>query len=178
MHRFLPAICRWRGARLSVEVVNHRYRVGGETKYGLNRTIKVLLDLLTIKFMGDILTKHLDCFGKLALLTLAASVLSIGLAILQKFGYLTEHGQPVMLNNNIFVLLAMMVFLTTVTLMMMGVMSELLIRIYHESQDRLPYKIRRIVRTRRPSKHVAAGSPGHAHAGRDAALEVAGSTLA
>ena len=146
MHRFLPALCRWRGARLGEMVVNHRPRVAGVTKYGLKRTIKVLFDLLTVKFLGDYLTKPLYFFGKLALLTLVVSFLSTILAIVQKFGYLTEHGNPVMLNSNVFILFAMMMFITTVIMLMMGVISELLVRIYHESQGRTPYKIRKVIK--------------------------------
>ena len=67
MHRFLPAICKWRGARITEEVVNHRARTAGTSKYGLKRTIKVLLDLLTVKFLGDYLTKPIYFFGKLAM---------------------------------------------------------------------------------------------------------------
>ena len=81
MHRFLPALCRWRGARLSELVVNHRPRVAGKTKYGLKRTIKVLFDLLTVKFLGDYLTKPIYFFGKLAMLTMLISFLSVGVAI-------------------------------------------------------------------------------------------------
>jgi glycosyltransferase involved in cell wall biosynthesis len=147
MHRFLPALCRWRGARISELVVNHRPRVAGKTKYGLKRTVKVLFDLLTVKFLGDYLTKPIYFFGKLAILTMLMSFLSLALAIAQKFGYLTEQGLPVRLNNNIFILFAVMMFITTGMLMMAGVIAELLIRIYHESQGRMPYKIRRILRT-------------------------------
>jgi glycosyltransferase involved in cell wall biosynthesis len=146
MHRFLPALCRWRGARLSELVVNHRARIAGTTKYSLKRTVKVLFDLLTVKFLGDYLTKPIYFFGKLAMLTMLISFLSVGVAIAQKFGYLTEEGIPVRLNNNIFVLFAMMMFITTGMLMMAGVLAELLIRIYHESQGRTPYKIRHIIR--------------------------------
>ena len=144
MHRFLPALCRWRGATLSELVVNHRPRVAGTSKYSLKRIIKVLFDLLTVKFLGDYLTKPLYFFGKLAIVTTMISFASVGLAIVQKLGYLTEHGEPVRLNNNIFILFAMMMFITTGMLIMAGVMSELLVRIYHESQGRLPYKIRRV----------------------------------
>lgn len=150
MHRFLPALCRWRGARLSELVVNHRARIAGRTNYGLKRTFKVLFDLLTVKFLGDYLTKPLYFFGKLAIVTMLVSLASVGLAIVQKLGYLTEHGEPVRLNNNIFVLFAMMMFITTGMLIMAGVMSELLARIYHESQNLPPYKIRRIFRSGKP----------------------------
>ena len=147
MHRFLPALCRWRGARLSELVVNHRPRVAGRTNYGLKRTVKVLFDLLTVKFLGDYLTKPIYFFGKLALATMLISFASVGLAIVQKFGYLTEHGEPVRLNNNIFLLFAMMTFITAVLFLMVGVVTELLIRIYHESQNLRPYKIRRIIQS-------------------------------
>ena len=146
MHRFLPALCRWRGARISESVVNHRPRVAGKTKYGLKRIIKVLFDLLTVKFLGDYLMKPIYFFGKLAMLTMLISFLSVGVAIVQKFGYLTEQGIPVRLNNNIFVLFAMMMFITTGILMLAGVIAELLIRIYHESQGRTPYKVRKVIR--------------------------------
>ena len=66
MHRFLPAICKWRGARVTEMVVNHRAREHGQSKYGLRRTFKVLLDLLTVKFLGDYGTKPIYFFGKLA----------------------------------------------------------------------------------------------------------------
>jgi glycosyltransferase involved in cell wall biosynthesis len=147
MHRFLPALCQWRGARISELVVNHRARVAGKTKYGLKRILKVLFDLLTVKFLGDYLTKPIYFFGKLAMLTMLISFLSVGVAILQKFGYVTEQGVPVRLNSNIFILFAVMTFITTGMLMMAGLLAELLIRIYHESQGRTPYKIRRILRT-------------------------------
>jgi dolichol-phosphate mannosyltransferase len=147
MHRFLPALCRWRGARISELVVNHRARIAGKTKYGLKRILKVLFDLLTVKFLGDYLTKPIYFFGKLATLTMLISFLAVGVAILQKFGYLTEQGVRVKLNSNIFILFAVMTFITTGMLMMAGLIAELLIRIYHESQGRTPYKIRRILRT-------------------------------
>lgn len=146
MHRFLPALCRWRGARLGEMVVNHRPRVAGETKYNLKRTVKVMFDLITVKFLGDYLAKPMYFFGKLGMMTLVVSFLALGFAVVQKFGWLTEGGGPVRLNNNIFLLFAMMMFVTTVIIVMMGVVSELLVRIYHESQGRTPYKIRRIMK--------------------------------
>lgn len=146
MHRFLPAICKWRGARVTEIVVNHRQRIAGETKYGLKRTIKVLLDLITVVFFGDYLTKPIYFFGKLTIALLGVTMLAGTVAVIQKFGYMTEHGQPVNLNDNIFVLFAAMTILMSIMFLMMGVISELLVRIYHESQDRTPYKIRRLIR--------------------------------
>lgn len=147
MHRFLPALCKWQGAQLAEMVVNHRPRVNGQTKYGIGRTLRVLLDLLTVKFLGGYLTKPIYFFGKLALMTFVVAILAVGMAVVQKLGYLTEHGGPVMLNDNIFMFFAMLVTLTTMSLVMMGLISELLIRIYHESQNRPVYRIRQIWRT-------------------------------
>ncbi|MEM1212109.1 MAG: glycosyltransferase family 2 protein [Planctomycetota bacterium] len=142
MHRFLPAICKWRGARITELVVNHRPREHGASKYNLKRTFKVLLDLLTVKFLGDYLAKPLYFFGKLATMVFGISLLAFAIAVIQKFGYITEHGLPVSLNNNIFLFFSMMTFMVAVIFLMMGVLSELMARIYHESQDRKPYKVR------------------------------------
>ncbi len=151
MHRFLPAICKWRGARITEMVVNHRAREFGASKYGLKRTFKVLLDLLTVKFLGDYLTKPIYFFGKLAAGTFAVAFASLFVALIQKFGWLTEHNSPVMLNDNIFVLFAMMTFLMGVIFLMMGVLSELMVRIYHESQNRPPYKVRDVFTAATPT---------------------------
>lgn len=144
MHRFLPAICKWRGARITEQVVNHRARTAGVSKYGLKRTFKVLLDLLTVKFLGDYLAKPIYFFGKVAMMAMAISFLSLFWAVLQKYNILTEHGQAVMLNDSVLVLFAMMTFLMSVIFLMIGVLAELMARIYHESQDRKPYKVRMI----------------------------------
>lgn len=151
MHRFLPAICRWRGARITELVVNHRPRTAGQSKYGLKRTVKVLLDLLTVKFLGDYLTKPIYFFGKVAVVCLLMTLCAVSLAIMQKFGHLTEHGEPVMLNNNVVLLSAMVLLIMAVLFVMMGVISELLVRIYHESHGLTPFKIRRITRGAPPT---------------------------
>ncbi len=143
MHRFLPVITKWRGARITEVEVNHRPRVHGVTKYDLRRTIKVMLDLITVKFLGDYLTKPIYFFGKAALLSTFGSVASLGIAIFQKYGYLTT--EEVNLNRNVLVLFSVMLFLMTVLFLMMGVISELLVRIYHESQGRTTYKVRTLV---------------------------------
>ncbi len=142
MHRFLPAICKWRGARITEQVVNHRPRTAGVSKYGLKRTVKVLLDLLTVKFLGDYLAKPIYFFGKVAMMAMVVSFVSLFWAILQKYNILTEHGMPVMLNDNVLVLFAMMTFLMSVIFLMIGILAELMSRVYHESQDRKPYKVR------------------------------------
>ena len=105
LHRFLPALALWHGARIAEMKVNHRPRTGGKTKYGLGRTARVLLDLVTVKFLGSYLTKPLYFFGKLAMWTLILAVLVLGVAIGQRFGY---FGQPegLHLNRNVLVSLS------------------------------------------------------------------------
>ena len=146
MHRFLPAICKWRGARITELEVHHRPRAHGKSKYGLKRTGKVLLDLMTVKFLGDYLTKPIYFFGKLAAVSVLLLCVSMVLAVVQKLGHLTEHGKPVMLNDNVMVLFGALMLLMTVLFLVMGVLAELMVRIYYESQDRTPYKIRSLVR--------------------------------
>ena len=145
MHRFLPAICKWGGARVTEEVVNHRPRIHGSSKYDLRRTAKVLLDLVTVKFLGDYLTKPLYFFGKAAIVTVGVSFLSVGMAVLQKFGYFVGE-KPLPLNRNVLVLFGMMLFLMSIMFIMIGVLSELLVRIYHETQSGVSYKLRRVTR--------------------------------
>ncbi|MEM6552985.1 MAG: glycosyltransferase family 2 protein [Planctomycetota bacterium] len=142
MHRFLPAICKWRGARITEQVVNHRAREHGASKYNLKRTFKVLLDLLTVKFLGDYLAKPLYFFGKLATITMGLAAIAFVIAIFQRFGFLTEHDGATRFNDNILVFFAMTTLMIAVIFLMMGVLSELMARIYHESQDRKPYKVR------------------------------------
>lgn len=168
MHRFLPAICKWRGARVSEQVVNHRPRLAGTSKYGLKRTAKVLLDLMTVKFLGDYLTKPLYFFGKAAMLTMIVSFASLAVAICQKYGYLTTAPE-VRLNNNVLVLFAMMTFLMSVMFVMIGVISELLVRIYHEAQERRPYKVRRTTRC----GELGASPPGKPGGGDDVPYRIA-----
>lgn len=145
MHRFLPAICKWRGARITEQVVNHRPRVAGESKYGLKRTIKVLLDLVTVKFLGDYLAKPIYFFGKLAMLFFVVSMLSLFVAILQRYGVMTGGDFAVKLNQNVLVQFSMMTGLISFLMVMMGVLSELMSRIYHESAGVHPYKVRSVV---------------------------------
>ena len=154
-HRFLPALCHWRGARVGELVVNHRARRFGASKYNLRRTIKVLLDLVTVKFLGDYLTKPLYFFGKLSIAAMGVAIVAVAVAVAQRMGYLVQGGEPLHLNRNVLVLFGMMLFLMSIMFIMLGVVSELLVRIYHESQGKTPYVIRRI---NRPTERSAAPS--------------------
>lgn len=145
MHRFLPAICQWNGGRVHERVVNHRPRTAGTSKYNLKRTFKVLLDLVTVKFLGDYLTKPLYFFGKLGAVIMLMSFAILAFAVLQKFAiFHPEPGLP--LNRNILVHGSMMLFMLSFMMILMGVLAELLVRIYHESQGKEPYRIRHVIK--------------------------------
>ena len=141
MHRFIPALASWNGASIAEMVVNHRPRTAGTAKYGLGRTLKVVLDLITVKFLGSFSTKPIYIFGGLGLITGFASVVS-GLAVLyQKFISATH----VAMNRNPFLILTAMLFTATIQFILMGLLAELLVRTYHESQNRPTYVIKEIL---------------------------------
>lgn len=145
LHRFIPALAAWEGARITEMVVNHRARRAGRTKYGLKRTFHVVLDLITVKFLGSYRTKPLYFFGKLFLYTMILSLVSLGIALFQRFGYL-GHPQGLHLNRNVFVLFSGLLAIFAVQCIVTGIVSEMLVRVYHESQNRPIYRIRSVWR--------------------------------
>ncbi|MHC4757044.1 MAG: glycosyltransferase family 2 protein [Planctomycetota bacterium] len=141
MHRFIPALASWSGARICEMVVNHRPRIAGKAKYGLGRTIKVLLDLITVKFLGSFSTKPIYIFGGLGMLSFLAAFLS-GLAVLYK-KFISIPSLP--MNRNPLLILTAILITTTIQFILMGLLAELLVRTYHESQNRPTYTIREIL---------------------------------
>jgi glycosyltransferase involved in cell wall biosynthesis len=139
MHRFIPALASWSGARICELVVNHRPRTAGVAKYGIGRTLKVVLDLITIKFLGSFSTKPIYIFGGLGLITAFGSLIGGLMVLYQKF----ISGLP-MNRNPLLVLTAMMVT-ATIQFILMGLIAELLVRTYHESQNRPTYVIKEIL---------------------------------
>ncbi len=141
MHRFIPALASWSGARITECVVNHRPRTAGAAKYGLGRTLKVVLDLITVKFLGSFSTKPIYIFGGLGLVSALGAVAS-GLAVLyQKFISQTHLA----MNRNPLLVLTAMLITATIQFVLMGLLAELLVRTYHESQNRPTYVIREIL---------------------------------
>ena len=141
MHRFIPALASWSGAKISEVVVNHRPRTTGAAKYGLGRTLKVILDLITVKFLGSFSTKPIYIFGGLGLATALGAIIC-GLAVLyQKF---ISSGHLAMNRNPLLVLIALLIA-TTIQFILMGLLAELLVRTYHESQNRPTYVIKEIL---------------------------------
>lgn len=136
MHRFIPAYAAWYGARIAELPVNHRPRVAGKSKYGLSRTLKVLLDLLTLKFLSDYSTKPIYLFGSLGATSLVAGGGAMLLALYQLlFEDVKAHRNPVVLLGVLFLFLG-------VQLITSGLIAELLSRTYHESQQKPTYSIR------------------------------------
>ena len=139
MHRFIPALASWNGAKICEMVVNHRPRTAGVAKYGLGRTFKVILDLITVKFLGSFSTKPIYIFGGLGIITGLASMLS-GIAVI----YQKLFSNLAMNRNPLLVLTAMLVT-ATIQFILMGLIAELLVRTYHESQNRSTYIIKEMI---------------------------------
>ncbi len=136
MHRFLPIYAKWEGARITEMEVRHHPRRHGKSKYGLERSIKVLLDLITVKLLGDYSTKPLYMFGRPGLLLCLLGVLCAATSVAEKWIIGTW------IHKNPLALLAVMLFIVGMQLIGMGLLAELQVRTYHESQAKPTYRIR------------------------------------
>lgn len=145
MHRFIPIYASWSGGKVTELVVNHRPRIAGVSKYGIGRTFKVILDLITVKFLGNYSTKPIYFFGGLGLFAIFASLLAAGFALYQKFV------NDVWVHRNPMALLAVGLFVVGVTLVLMGLLAELIIRVYHEAQHKRIYRVERLLNLVDPS---------------------------
>jgi len=139
MHRFIPAYAQNVGARITEIPVNHHPRRFGKTKYGLNRTIKVILDLFTVKFLMDYANKPIYLFGGTGITLMAASLVTLFFLLVRRLGW----GISV-LNSPLF-LVSLMFLILGFQSMLMGLIAELLVRTYHESQHKPTYTIRRML---------------------------------
>ncbi|MHC4226048.1 MAG: glycosyltransferase family 2 protein, partial [Planctomycetota bacterium] len=139
MHRFIPALASWSGAKIDEMVVNHRPRTAGVAKYGLGRTWKVLLDLMTVNFLGSFSTKPIYVFGGLGLLSAAGAVILALTVIYQKVNAGTD------MSGNPLLILTAVLMIATIQFILMGLLAELLVRTYHESQSRPTYVIKEIL---------------------------------
>ncbi len=139
MHRFIPAIASWSGARIAEVVVNHRPRTSGVAKYGLGRTFKVILDWMTVKFLGSFSTKPIYVFGGLGVLCGLGSIAS-GVGVLWMK---LVNGFP--MNRNPLLYLTALLITTTIQFILMGLLAEILVRTYHESRQRPTYVVKEIL---------------------------------
>jgi len=151
MHRFLPAIASEMGVRIDEVVVNHRARVHGRSKYGISRTIRVILDLLTVKFLLSYSTRPLQIFGLIGIAMGGLGALITGwLAIQRLFLYQSIGNRPMLL-------FGILLIFTGVQLVTLGLLAELQARTYHESQDKPIYVIKDVLETvGEPAKPVHA----------------------
>lgn len=136
MHRFIPAYASWRGARVTEIEVGHRSRIHGKSNYGFSRTFKVLLDLLLIKFLDKYMSKPIHFFGGLGFIASFLGALAGLLAIILKI-----------IDSRDFVAtplptFAALLIIVGVQLIAVGIIAEILMRTYFESQDKRPYLIK------------------------------------
>lgn len=138
MHRFIPVLAKWAGARVTEMVVKHHPRKYGESKYGLKRTLRVLLDLATVKFLLAYSTHPLQIFGRWGLLIGGVGFLVALWLTIQKLFYGASLAERPAL------ILAVLMMLVGTQLVSMGLIAELQARTYYESQDKPVYTIRYI----------------------------------
>ena len=144
MHRFLPAIASEQGVSIHEMVVNHRPRRHGTSNYGISRTLRVILDLLTVKFLLSYSTRPLQIFGVLGLAMLvpgtAITGYFISVRLLGTLGLIADQS----IGNRPLLLFAILLIFTGVQLVTLGLLAELISRTYHESQNKPTYVIREI----------------------------------
>ena len=139
MHRFIPILAHQRGARCAEVVTNHRARQFGETKYGIGRTFRVVLDLLTVKFLLDYLASPMKCFGKLGLWCMAGGFISGAATTAMKL----FAGVSVLANP--FLLVSILSMMASLQFLVLGLLGEVVTRIYYGSQQKQHYAIRELV---------------------------------
>jgi glycosyltransferase involved in cell wall biosynthesis len=141
MHRFLPAIASEMGVTIEEMVVNHRARRHGTSKYGISRTVRVVLDLLTVKFLISYSTRPLHIFGLLGfIMGMAGAAICSWLAWMRLFGYESIGNRPLLL-------FGILLVFTGVQLVTLGLLAEMQARTYHESQNKPVYVVREIRQT-------------------------------
>jgi glycosyltransferase involved in cell wall biosynthesis len=136
MHRFIPIYAAWAGARVTEIPVEHHARTMGKSKYGLSRTIKVVFDLMTIKFMASYQTKPIYVFGSFGMLAFAISILGGLYAVFLKIFHKADFVQTPL------PILSIVMFAVGVQFLLMGLLAEMLVRTYHESQAKAIYSVR------------------------------------
>ena len=144
MHRFIPIYAAWAGARVTEIPVEHHARTMGKSKYGLSRTIKVVFDLMTIKFMASYQTKPIYVFGSFGMLAFVISLLTGLYAVFLKIIHRADFVQTPL------PVLCIVMFAVGVQFLLMGLLAEMLVRTYHESQSKAIYAVRERLGFRNP----------------------------
>jgi len=153
MHRFIPAVAAFIGARITEVPVNHRARLHGSSKYGIGRTLRVVLDLITVRFIQNYLTRPMQVFGLLGLLlSSAGTLISVWLAVEKLVFHKNLADRPLLL-------LGILLIMVGVQLLSFGLMADIVARTYHEAQGRRPYFIRNIIAGKLQSQEVQSRTP-------------------
>ncbi|HEC27732.1 MAG TPA: glycosyltransferase [Gammaproteobacteria bacterium] len=139
MHRFIPAIASWMGVRIAEVKVNHRARVAGISKYGISRTFRVILDLVTVKFLLQYSARPLHFFGGIGLASGVTGFLIAFVMLIQKFFF------GVALGDRPLLLLAVLLMFIGIQFVTFGLLGELMTRTYHEAQNKPVYVIRQLL---------------------------------
>ena len=146
LHRFIPALASWMGIQVAEVTVNHHARKFGRSKYGLRRTIKVILDLLTVKFLLDYATRPVQIFGLGGMVSLSiGTILGIYLVILRLVYHQGLRDRPLLL-------LVILLIVLGVQLITMGLLGELVVRTYHETQSKPIYMVKEVLGVNPPVK--------------------------
>jgi len=154
MHRFIPALAGDLGATIAEIPVNHRPRTRGRSKYGLGRTVRVLLDLVTVKFMTSYLTRPIHVFGLPGIVaTAAGALLTLYLGIERLLLDVALADRPILS-------LGILLLLVGVQFVALGLLGEMLVRLYHESQGKPVYVVRAVLgRSGPPAPLLPAAEP-------------------
>ena len=158
MHRFVPALCRWVGGNITEIPVRHHARKYGVSKYGISRTVRVVLDLMTVKFLLSYSTRPIQVFGKIGFYfgffaILFLSVVSLE-AFLSAFGVLSTPwwGNMLLVKRPFWIIMPLMFIVFSLQFIVLGLLAELTTRTYHESQNKPIYNILDIVPALPPGK--------------------------
>ena len=139
MHRFIPAVASWYGVSIAEIETTHHPRLRGKSKYGISRTIKVLLDLVTVKFLQSFSTKPIQFFGPLGVFFgLAGLAVSFYLTVAKVFKGIDIGGRPLLL-------LGALLIIVGIQFIGMGLLGEMIVRVYHESQKKPIYTLKKIL---------------------------------
>jgi len=139
MHRFIPAVASWYGVRIAEVETTHHPRLRGKSKYGISRTMRVVLDLITVKFLQSFSTKPLQFFGPIGLFSGALGFLiSLYLSIDKMFSGKEIGGRPLLL-------LGALLIIVGIQFIGMGLLGEMMVRVYHETQKKPIYVIKKVI---------------------------------
>jgi glycosyltransferase involved in cell wall biosynthesis len=152
MHRFIPVLLTQAGARMVQIPVTHHPRTAGQTKYGLSRTVRVVLDLMTVVFLHRYVTRPMHVFGVAGLVSMALGLVSLLATIAMKWW---THGE-IWMTGNPFLHLSVMLELMGVQFLSIGLLGEMMTRTYFESQSKPPYMVRTTLNVETPLHRKAA----------------------